>query len=204
MNELYKLQNEKDWKTLLVNEHRLQLVNKLYNNADEFLEKFEEKGLLKQRLELSFLDILKISHPAKTTASTAILSYSAKNSNKNLALKFANEAEQQRFLTTVSSKRNFTATTNKVSAFKAITPSLIGLVITAFVTFVVYTDATIIEDGGEVDVSGRKSLYKKLFAWLGETLGSQGAIIAGCLAAFVCIYFIYKNLKTKPNVVVYE
>ena len=50
----------------------------------------------------------------------------------------------------------------------------------------------------------RKSLYKKLFAWLGESLGTQGTIAAGVVIGLVCVYFIYKNLQARPVEVVYS
>jgi hypothetical protein len=202
MNQLFKLQNEKTWKSLLLTDDSLMLVNKSYSSAEEFLEKFNEKGLLKERLELSILDITKISHPEKE-GQKATITYPYKNSEKTLELSFVSEAEQQQFIQIVSRARKMVASVAQVSTWKAISPFVIGLVITAFFTFLTYSDAEIIEAGGEVDTSGRRSLYKQLFAWLGGVLGTNGAIAAGSIIGLLCIYFIYKRLQSKPNEIVY-
>lgn len=202
MNQLFKLNNEKGWKTLLLTDDSLLFVNKSYSNEDEFLEKFNEKGIFKERLELSVLDVTKIAHPEKK-GYTATITYLSKDSDKSLALVFENENEMEQFIKNVAKHRKMTAAVTAVSTLKAIGPALIGLAVTAFFTWVVYIDAETIENGGEVDTNGRRSLYKKLFAWLGEQLGTQGALIAGGLIAVICLYFIYKNLQSKPNEVVY-
>jgi hypothetical protein len=203
MSQIFKLQNEKGWKTLLLTDDSLMLVNKSYDSVEEFTEKFHEKGLLKERLELSVLDISRIAYPEKKLT-TASITYQAKERSKELALVFTGEAEQEAFVKAVSKPRNLTASTAQVSLFKAIGPSLLGLLLTALFTFAIYNDAQIIEMGGEVDTSGRKTLYKKLFAWLAEILGTKGAIIAGVAATAACLYFLYKNIKSRPVEVVYS
>lgn len=203
MNQLFKLQNEKGWKTLLFTDSNLLFVNKSYNTPDEFLEKFNEKGFLKERLELSIVDITEVKHPEKA-GNTATINYSSNDKSKELALVFENDNEKETFVQQVVTKRKLQPYTNQVSVLKAIGPSLIALAITAFTTWVVYMDAQIIENGGEVNTSGRRSLYKKLFAWLGEQLGTLGTLAAGGALGLVCLYFVYKNLKSRPNEIVYS
>jgi hypothetical protein len=202
MDQLFKLQNEKTWKTLLLTGNNIMLVNKSYNSPEEFLEKFSEKGLLKERLEISALDISKIVHPEKE-GKTVTITYPKKDKDAELALVFETVAEQEQFVNAVSKPRNMTASSQQVTVLKAIGSPLIGLGVTALFAFIVYEDAQIIEAGGEVNTSGRKSLYKKLFAWLAETLGTQGTIAAGAVIGLVCVYFIYKNLQSRPVEVVY-
>ncbi|MGF2414071.1 hypothetical protein [Ferruginibacter sp.] len=202
MDQLFKLQNEKTWKTLLLTGNNIMLVNKSYNSPEEFLEKFSEKGLLKERLEISVLDISKIVHPEKE-AKTVTITYPKKDKVTELPLVFETEAEQEQFIIAVSKPRKMTATSQQVSLLKAISSPLIGLGITALLSFIVYEDAQIIEMGGEVNTSGRKSLYKKLFAWLAETLGTQGTLAVGIGIGLVCAYFIYKNLQLRPVEIVY-
>lgn len=203
MTQLFKLLNPNTWKTLLLTDDSILIANKSYKNSEEFLEKFQEKGLLKQRLELSYLDVTKLTHSEKESNS-AIINYTAKFSGKPLLLVFENAAEREKFVQTLAGKRKFTGTASQVSILKAIGAPLIGLAVTAFVTFAVFTDAQIIENGGTVNTSGRKSLYKKLFAWLGEQLGVQGTLIAGGIIALICLYFVYKNLQSRPNEIVYS
>lgn len=204
MEQFFKLRNEKSWKSMLVKDNDIMLINKSYNSAAEFLEKFQEKGLLKERLEISILDIRKVAYP-ENEPHTATITHPKKDvEDTELKLEFESAAEQEAFVQTVIKPRSMTASTQEVSAMKAISSPLIGLAITALFTFLTYEDAKIIEEGGEVNTSGRRSLYKQLFAWLGETLGSQGALIAGGAVALLCCWFIYKNLKSKPVEVVYS
>lgn len=202
MSQLFKLRNEKTWKTLLLNEHDIMIVSKSYSSPEEFIEKFHEKGLLKERLEISILDIRKIVHPQESN--TVTITYPKKDKEAELKLDFDSIAEQEQFVKAVTAPRKFTATTQQVSFFKAIGSPLAGLAITALFTFITYEDAVILEEGGEVNTSGRRSLYKQLFAWLAETLGTQGTIIAGAAVGLLCVYFIYKNLRSRPVEVVYS
>jgi hypothetical protein len=203
MDRLFDLKNEKNWKSLLLTDDSILLVNKSYSTADEFLEKFNEKGFLKQRLEISLFDIKEIRHPEKG-GSAARINYLRKSKGINLDLIFASETEQQEFVNAVSKMKKMIAITGQISVLRAIGPALIGLAITALFTFIIYSDAEIIEMGGEVDTSGRRSLYKQLFAWLGEKLGTLGTLIAGGAIALLCIYFIYKNLQSRPLEVIYS
>jgi len=203
MSQLFKLQNEKTWKTLLLNDDNLMLVNKSYNTIEEFTEKYNEKGLLKERLEIAVAGITKIAYPEKESWKASI-TYTINSKEKTLELVFSSAEEQDQFVTTVSKAQKLLASTTQVSTWKAISPFVIGLIITAFFTFLTYADAAIIEAGDEVDTSGRRSLYKKLFAWLGGVLGTQGAIAVGAVIGLVCIYFIYKRLQSKPNEIVYS
>ncbi len=203
MNQLFKLNNEKGWKTLLVTDDSLRFVNKSYSTADEFLEKFNEKGLFKERLEIAASDVIKIKHPEKH-ADDLTITYQKASKSAELEIKFESMAEMEQFIQTVSKHRKMVSSVSEVSTFKAIGPSLIGLGVTALLTWIVYMDAQVIENGGEVNTSGRRSLYKKLFAWLAEQLGTQGTLIAGGIIGLICIYFVYKNLQSKPTQVVYE
>lgn len=202
MSLLFKLHNEKNWKCLLLTSDSIMLTNKSYNTVDEFLEKFNEKGFLKQRLEISLLDVQEVRHAEKGGVAARV-NYTQKK-NTNLDLTFGSEAEQQEFVNFIAKERKFVLTTNQVSVIRVIGPSLLGLGLTALFTFITYMDADIYESGGYVDTSGSRSLYKKLFAWLGETLGTQGTLIAGGAIALLCLYFIYRNLKLRPMEVVYS
>lgn len=203
MNQLFKLQNEKTWKTLLLTGDMIMIVNKSYNSPEEFMDKFHEKGLLKERLEIAVSDVSKMVHPEKED-NTLTITYPKKNGEAALPLVFTTAGEKQQFIETVVKPRSMTATTQQVTVLKAIGSALLGLGLSVLFTYVTYADAQIIESGGEVDTSGRKSLYKKLFAWLAEMLGTQGSIIAGIALSLVCIYFIYKNLRSRPVEIVYS
>ncbi|RYE16847.1 MAG: hypothetical protein EOP51_25060 [Sphingobacteriales bacterium] len=202
MNQLFKLQNQKTWKSLLLTDQAILVVNKSYSSEEEFLEKFSEKGMLKERLEISLLDVRRIAHAEQNN--TATITYPKKDSDTDLLLEFVSVADQQQFVQTVAKARQFNSDTQHVSTWKAISSPVIGLAITALFTYITYQDALIIEAGDEVDTSGRRSLYKQAFAWLGENLGTQGTLIAGGAIGLLCAFLIYKNLKSKPVEIVYS
>ncbi|MFT3980794.1 MAG: hypothetical protein QM687_10020 [Ferruginibacter sp.] len=202
MDQLFKLRNEKNWKSLLLTGNDILLVNKSYDSAEAFREKFNEKGLFKDRLEISILDISRISHPDWNNT-VATITYPKKEDDAELELEFESELEQQQFIQAVSKPRSMMASRQEVGTFKAIASPLFGLGLTALFAFIVYSDARTLESGGYVETGGRRSLYKKLFAWLAEMLGTQGTIIAASAIGLLCAYFIYRNLQSKPVEVVY-
>jgi len=203
MEQLFKIRNEKSWRTLLLTETTLQLVNTDYKTIEDFKEKYEEKGFLKKRLEVSVLDISSIRHPKKNGTAVTI-TYSDKDKHTDLLLNFDSEADRDAFIATVSKPRNMVAGEGKQSRGKAILPSLVGLGITIFFTWIVYEDAWVLEQGGDIDTSGRRSLYKMAFKWLAEQLGTTGSLVAGGAISLVFLYFIYKNLQSPPEEVVYK
>jgi hypothetical protein len=203
MHRLFRLKNEKNWKSLLLSADRILLANTVYKTEEEFVEKYEQKGFLKSRLAIDIIDVTELRHPEKES-DTARVTYNKNGKAVHLDLIFFNVEEKNSFIGTIARQKKLIATTTQVSVMKAIGPSLIGLAFTVLFTFIIYLDAEVIESGGEVDTSGRRSLYKQLFAWLGEKLGTQGTLIAGCAFALLCFYFIYKNLQSRPMEVVYS
>lgn len=203
MQQLFKLKNEKTWRTLLLTDTDIMVVNKSYDTPEEFMSKFHEKGLLKERLEIGVTDITRMVHPEKESSSV-VITYPGKSKGAVLPLQFASATEQQQFVSFVSGARKMTSAPEQAGLWKSVSAPVIGLGFTAFIAFIVYSDAAIIEAGGEVDTSGRKSLYKKLFAWLGETLGTQGTILVAVLIALICIWFIYKRITVRPVEIVYS
>jgi len=198
MNLIFPLENDKSWRTALVQDQQILLINKRYDTAEDFLKSYEEKGLFKQKAVIEIPAITTMEHPEKTGLQLTI------TAGKKQMLQFASQSDMDTVSAYIAKARNLKDSVMAVSKFKAISPSLFGLVLTALFTFIIYEDALIIESGGEVNTSGRRSLYRQLFAWLGGQLGSTGTLVAGTLAASACIYFIVKGLKNPPNKVVYR
>ncbi len=202
MPQLFKLQNQKTWKTLLLNEQDLMVVNKSYDSPEEFMEKFHEKGMLKERLEIAASEISRLAYAEQSNSAT--ITYLKKNDDATLMFDFTSIEAQEQFVASLAKSRNFSAQTEEVSTWRAISSPVVGLAMTALFTFIVYEDAAITEAGGEVDTSGRRSLYKQLFAWLGENLGTQGTLIVGGAVAAFCCLLIYKKIKSRPVEIVYS
>ncbi|WP_315822574.1 hypothetical protein [Paraflavitalea speifideaquila] len=126
-----------------------------------------------------------------------------RHDGKKTMLKFSNSADLQAVTTFLSAQKKFTYKTHQLSLIKAIQSQLIGVGLILLFGWVLYSEAQTIEAGGSIDTSGRRALTKRLMAWVAETLGSQGVLIVSGVALAACGYYIYRNLKTPPNQVVY-
>jgi len=197
--QLFPLTNDKSWRSLLIRDGNLYLINQNYKTDDDFWEGYQKKGLLKKKKEVVIANISKLAHPEKNGRRLDVVA-----SDGKFFMDFANENDLMEVTDYLQKERRLTATTNTVSTFKAISPSLIGLGLTALFTYVIYQDALVLEDGYTIDTSGRRSLFKLLFAWLAEKLGSQGTLIAGGVIGVICLYFLFKAMRNPPNEVVYE
>ncbi|MEO7312633.1 MAG: hypothetical protein ABIX01_19765 [Chitinophagaceae bacterium] len=199
MNKLFALQNEKSWRTAFIDDIQILLINKRYDTMGDFMKGFDEKGILKQKATIVTSTITAMEHPESAPKQLTLTAAS-----KRQMLQFTSEDDLNTVTAFLSKQNNLRPETTKISTFKAISPALLGLVLTAVFTFIIYEDALIIEGGDEVDTSGRRSIYRKLFAWAAEKLGSQGTLIAGGLFGAVCLYFIFKAFKNPPNKVLYQ
>ena len=201
MNQVFPLNNDKSWKSVLVQNDRLLLINKSYSEPEEFIKGYDDDGLgrlLKKKQEITLFEISSISHAEKDNDLTVT------TASSSTELEFANENDMQAVVNYISQQKKFNPSTETMSTFNAIKGPGLGLIISVFFGWVIYDEAKTLEAGGELDTTGRRALFKKIFAFLAETLGSTGTLIVAGLAAVVCLYFLYKRLKTPPNVVVYS
>lgn len=201
MNQVFALTNDKSWKSVLVQNDRILLINKSYSNPEEFIKGYEDDGLgrlLKKKQEITLFEISSISHAEKDKDLTIT------TSSSSTELEFENENDMLELANYITREKKFNPTTETMSTFNAIKGPGLGLLITLFIGWVVYDEAKTLEAGGELVTTGRRALFKKLFAFLAETLGSTGTLIVAGLLTLVFLYFIYKKFKTPPNVVVYS
>lgn len=202
MNQVFSLNNNKSWKSALVQDDRLLLINKSYDNPDEFLKGYEDEGLgrlLKQKKEINFFEITSLAHGEKEADELTI----HHNSNTTV-LEFSNSKDLAPMVEHIAAKKQFTQQSGQVSTWKAIQSPVIGLGLVALFGWIVYDEAKTLENGGTIEITGRRRLYKQLFAWLADKLGSTGTIVAAGLLAIACLYFIYTRLKRPPGQVLYS
>jgi hypothetical protein len=76
---------------------------------------------------------------------------------------------------------------------------LIGLVVAPILTWLTYSMAVSIQAGEEIKISGRRSAYKRLFAWLAETLGTTGSLVAGGLLTLAMAAWLIFTLKARAK-----
>ena len=202
MYKVFSLSSDKGWKTVLMQEDRLLLINKSYATPDEFMKGYESGGiggLFKDKKEVNLLSITGMRHK-ETNPSTLVLI----TTDKKIELEFSNKIDLPEVAEYIAVKRSFKSITEQLSIWKSITSPLIGLAITLVLGWVIFEEAKVLEAGRTIEISGRRQLVKKLFAWVAETFGTTGTILATATIAAIFLYFIYRNYQNPPNQVVYN
>ncbi|WP_207492756.1 hypothetical protein [Aridibaculum aurantiacum] len=195
---LYTLTNEKSWKSMLVHDNQLLMMNKSFKSGEDFLESFNKKGLFKEKKTIEISAIHELTHLENNATKLEV-----KADNKKIPLQFTTTQELADVVAYINSRQNLTPSIERQSTLKTISSPLLGLFFTALFTWVIYMDAEILEGGGQVETSGRRAGMKFLFAKIAEILGTTGTLIVGAIAFGYCIYSIVKKLQTPPNQVVY-
>jgi len=200
MNQVFPLNNDKSWQSLLLTDEKLFVINRSYDNPDEFTKGYNDEGLgrlLKSKKEIDVQYITGLQHAEKDPVELTIIH------EKKIMLKFRNKADLEEVATWLAGKRHFKIETQQLTPLKAIQGQLLGLGLIALFTYVLYDEAKTIEEGGTIDFTGRRAGMKRMMAWVAEQLGTQGVLLVAGAAVLACGYFLYKNLKTPPNKVVY-
>ncbi len=192
--------SEKEWKSFVITESAILLSSKDYKNATEMLEGIEKKRMISltknKEIDLDTVEKLTYLEDGDTLA--------IHHEGKCLSLEFSDAQKVTEVAQIIAQMRQFTRTQGTQTPFSAMQPALIGLGVTGVLTWLIYTMATDIETGGSVDTSGRRSLYKKIFAWFAETLGTTGTLALGGLIGALCLYFMYNAYKNPSNEYVYS
>jgi hypothetical protein len=192
--------DEKEWKSFLITENAILMSSKKYTDAAEMIEAGDKKSMLSltKTKEIALDTLEKVSHLDNSSSLTLT------HGGKTLSLDFGDAEKVKEVAAVLSDMRQFTVSQGSQTTFSAMTPSLIGLGVTVGLTWLIHSMAADIASGQEVDVSGRKSLYKRIFAWLAETLGTTGTLAVGGLIAFACLYFMYQAYKNPSDEYVYS
>jgi hypothetical protein len=192
--------DEKEWKSFLITENAILMSSKKYTDAAEMIEAGDKKSMLSltKTKEIALDTLEKVSHLDNSSSLTLT------HGGKTLSLDFGDAEKVKEVAAVLSDMRQFTVSQGSQTIFSAMTPSLIGLGVTVGLTWLIHSMAADIASGQEVDVSGRKSLYKRIFAWLAETLGTTGTLAVGGLIAFACLYFMYQAYKNPSDEYVYS
>lgn len=192
--------DEKEWKSFLITENAILLSSKKYTDAAEMIEAGDKKSMLSltKTKEIALNTLEKVSHLDNSNSLTLT------HGGKTLSLDFGDAEKVKEVAAVLSDMRKFTVSQGSQTTLSAMTPSLIGLGVTAVLTWLIHSMATEIAMGQEVDVSGRKSLYKRIFAWVAETLGATGTLAVGALVCLLCLYFMYQAYKNPSDEYVYS
>jgi hypothetical protein len=198
-NTVYAL-DEKKWKTFLITENSILLSSKKYTDATEMIEAAEKKSMLSltKTKDIALNTVEKITHLDNSDSLTI------HHGGKSLSLDFGDAQIVKEVAKTLSDMRQFTVSQGTQTTLSAMSPSLVCLGFTVGLTWLIHSMATEIAMGQEINVSGRKTLYKTIFAWAAETLGTTGTLAVGGLVALLCFYFMYQAYKNPSDEYVYS
>jgi len=201
MNQVFGITSDKSWKSLLVTDDRLLLMNKSYSNPEEFMKGYNDESLgklLKEKKEIEFFEITGLKHEEKHNDELCIY-----YNGNDITLEFSDSKDMELVAAYLASQRKFARNTETMTALQAIKAPGILLLITLVLGWIVYDEAKTLEAGGSIEISGRRALIKRVLAWFAETLGSTGTLITAGLLSAVFIFILYKRFKAPPNQVVY-
>lgn len=196
---VYSLKNEKGWKSLLIKDGSILLLNKSVKDDEKFMSEYESKGLLKKKAEYALSDVKFMSHEADEGTDLVIHFHSGKE-----MFEFQSHDDLVAVLNQVQSATRLVREEKKFSMWESIKGPgglLIGVLFIGAVTFIY---ASQLASGEQVEITGRRQLYQRIFLWLAENLGKTGTLLVfGGLAA-ACIYFMWKNMKNPGTNIVYN
>lgn len=201
LNDVFALKNAKSWKSLLLHENQILLSDSSFTDANAFLEKFNKKSIFTNTKAIDCSSIVQLTHKDVEQPSTLTLKY---NKNKTEDIEFANEAETASFANALAGVLQFNQSVETLSTARAVQGPIIGMVVCAAVGWLLHHEASIIEAGGTIEITGRKKLFKQTIATISETLGTTGSIIAALVAIAVCGYFAYNRYKNPPKEIIYK
>ena len=87
---------------------------------------------------------------------------------------------------------------------EAVLPPVILGVIIGFFWAMLYLTAGDIASGKEVEVHGRRSFYKQIFAWLAGILGVNGSLILGAGLLLWILWWATMRLVRRPQRTVWQ
>ena len=200
-NHVYAL-DEKNLKSIAFAEETIITSSKSHKDIDSLLASKKKSGLLESVKVILIKDLTFLSYTE--IESNLKLKYLKDGKEKSKNFPFDIAEERIDFANAIAEKLNFKkdiATENKT------TPLLKNIGIIAFlslITYVLFDAATTLQNGGTIEVSGRRSGVKRLFVMAADYLGPTGSIIAGVIAIIITGFFSFKRWSNPSNTVTYR
>ena len=200
-NHVYAL-DEKNLKSIAFAEETIITSSKSHKDIDSLLASKKKSGLLESVKVIPIKDLTFLSYTE--IESNLKLKYLKDGKEKSKNFPFDIAEERIDFANAIAEKLNFKkdiATENKT------TPLLKNIGIIAFlslITYVLFDAATTLQNGGTIEVSGRRSGVKRLFVMAADYLGPTGSIIAGVIAIIITGFFAFKRWSNPSNTVTYR
>jgi len=200
-NHVFAL-DEKNLKTVAFAEETIITSSKSHKDIDSLLASKKKSGLLESIKTIPVKDVTFLSYTE--IESNLKLKYLKDGKEKSKNLPFDIAEERVDFTNSIAQKLNLKkdiATENKT------TPLFKNLAIMAFVSFITYVlfdAATTLQNGGTIEVSGRRSGVKRLFVMAADYLGPTGSIIVGVIAIIITTFLTFKRWSNPSNTVTYR
>jgi hypothetical protein len=115
-----------------------------------------------------------------------------------------NKAEEIARAVLARTGRSFREEKQDITAVEAVLPPVILGAIIGFFWAMLYLSAGDIESGKEVNVSGRRALFKQLFAWVAGMLGVNGTLIIGALLLLWILGWATMRVVRRPQRTVWQ
>ena len=100
--------------------------------------------------------------------------------------------------------RSFREGKQDITAFEAVLPPLILGVLLGFFWTLLYLAAGDLESGKELNTTGRRGLWKALFAWIAEMLGVNGTLILGAVLLLLILGWATNRVVRRPQRTVWQ
>ena len=115
-------------------------------------------------------------------------------------LELADEATQDELYAALQQALGSSWSTRHVemSAARAAVSPIIWLLIVGGLTYAGYMGAKEIDEGGDIDVHGRRGLLKRLLVWLMDVLGPTGMIVLGSVIGLLVVLVLVNRVRKPP------
>lgn len=195
METVYKLINNKTWKSLYFDNERVYLSSKAFDDADAFVRHFPEKGLMQPNKD-SF-PIKRIRGMEYYEGNNSLI---VKDADDKREFEFIDATTMQEFVSFIKDQRGFVSAQVPQNKLAAFVPSIMGMLGAIILGIYLYHDAAIIEAGQEVEISGKGKLFQLLVSKISGLIGTKGAIVVGIVGVGYYLYAIYTRIKNPVQI----
>lgn len=181
--------------SFIADENSLKFSSKNFGTVDSFLEAWDKKLTLANKVEIKYDSIKSIT---KEDNSREIkIKYKAwAGVPSDCEFSFTDNNDYEVFFNFLKKDRYFTRIHEAMTPFKAMRGYLIGLLFTIGFTIFTYYEAIAIANGTAEEPSSSKS---KLFHHFIGFIGDKGVLVIGILIACFLLYKTWQRFSNPPN-----
>ncbi|MCC8153245.1 MAG: hypothetical protein LIP01_02940 [Tannerellaceae bacterium] len=194
MNKFY--QTNRHLKNIYVTDEGIKASIEDYGTLEEFLKKIQSgtNSDLDSQIDIFYQSITQVVPYPET--STILINFKEGEEEYSSCFEFENQRDGEEVLRYILTKHpdlKLTRIVNKPSRY-ILSQSLYGLAIVLFVVGMAYS-AWNLQQGGTVEISGRRRGLKQLMITVGGILGVWGTLFCGILVLVGFSYFSWKKYQ---------